>query len=124
MLASGMPDSAAVRFAALARDTTLRDTLSLAAAGYLGLAHVARGDRDAARTLADSLGALQRKWLFGANLFWRAALLGALGDKAQAVDLLQQAHSKGQRKEKWHYIAALDSLHGYPAFETLVRPRH
>jgi hypothetical protein len=43
------------------------------------------------------------------------------GDTALAQ--LRQAHSKGQRKETWHYIAAHDSLHGYPPFDELVRPR-
>jgi len=40
-----------------------------------------------------------------------------------APEQLRQAHSTGQRKEQWHYIAALDSLHGYPPFDELVRPR-
>jgi serine/threonine-protein kinase len=72
---------------------------------------------------ADSLGALKRPWLFGANTFWRAAILGALGERDAAVQLLQQAHREGQRMESWHYTAALDSLRGYPAFDALIRPR-
>lgn len=53
LLASGLPDSAGVRFASVARDSSRLD-----AAGYLALAQVARGDGARARAAADSLGAL------------------------------------------------------------------
>lgn len=118
MLATGRADSAVARFAVLARDTTALD-----AAGFLGLAQLARGDRVRARAIADSLGALRRRWMFGTNTFWRAAILGALGERDLAVQLLRQSNREGQRMEDWHYTPALDSLHGFPAFEALVRPR-
>ncbi len=118
LLASGMPDSAIVRFAPLARSTT-----RIEMAGYLALAHAARGDRVRARAAADSLGALQRAWLFGAHTFWRAAILGALRERDQSVQLLQQAHREGQEMQQWHYTTALASLHGYAPFDALVRPR-
>jgi TolB-like protein/tetratricopeptide (TPR) repeat protein len=117
LLMSGAADSAALRFASVARDTTRID-----AAGYLGLAAVARNDRAGARAIADSLGVMRRPWLFGANTFYRAAIMGALGDRPLAVQLLQQAHTEGQWMDTWHYTSALDSLHGYAPFETLVRP--
>jgi len=117
MLMSGMPDSAAACFARATADTTLFDAI-----GYLGLADVARGDRVRARAIADSLGALRRRWLLGANTFWRAAMLGALGERDVAVQLLRQANHEGQRMDNWHYTPALDALHGYPAFDALVRP--
>ncbi len=117
LLMSGKSDSAAVRFALVARDTTRID-----AAGYLGLANVARGDRAGARAIADSLGRLKRRWLFGVNTYWRAAIMGALGDKPLAVELLQQAASEGQTLPAWHFATALDSLHGYAPFEALIRP--
>jgi hypothetical protein len=118
MLASGMPDSAIVRFAVVARDTARID-----AAGYLALAQLARGDRASAQAAADSLGALERPWLFGAQTFWRAAILGALGDRDLAVQLLQQANREGQPMQEWHFMSALDSLRGYAAFEALIRPK-
>ena len=118
MLMSGMPDSAAVRFASVARDTTRID-----AAGYLALAEAARGNRARARAIADSLGALGRPWLFGAHTYWRAAIMGALGDRPLAVQLLQQSNAEGRQMDTWHYDAALDSLHGYAPFEALVTPR-
>ncbi|MEJ7812314.1 MAG: hypothetical protein WKG32_18025 [Gemmatimonadaceae bacterium] len=118
LLASGLPDSAGVRFASVARDSSRLD-----AAGYLALAQVARGDGARARAAADSLGALPRRWLFGAQTFWRAAIVGTLGDRDMAVQLLQQANREGHTMAAWHYHAALEALHGYAPFEALVRPR-
>lgn len=118
MLMSGMTDSAAVRFASVAQDTTRID-----AAGYLALADVARGDRGRARAIADSLGALRRPWLFGAHTYWRAAIMGALGERPLALQLLQQSNAEGRQMDTWHYAAALDSLRGYAPFEALVTPQ-
>jgi DNA-binding SARP family transcriptional activator/TolB-like protein len=118
LLASGMADSAIVRFAVVARDTARID-----AAGYLALAQIARGDRARAQAAADSLGALKRPWLFGAHTFWRAAIMGALGEHDQAVQLLRQANREGQQMQEWHYTRALESVRGYAAFGALVRPK-
>ena len=118
MLASGMLDSAATRFSLAARDTN-----RIAAAGYLALCALARGNRGRARAIADSIGGIRRPWLFGVHTFWRAAIIGALGERDQAVQLLHQANREGQPMQSWHYIDALVSLHGYPAFEALIRPQ-
>ena len=118
LLASGQADSAAARFASITRDTSL-----LEAAGYLGLAQAARGNRARAHAIADSLSTIRRRWIFGENTFWRAAIVGALGERELAVQLLQQANREGQQMQSWHYVAALDSLHGYAPFEALIRPR-
>jgi tetratricopeptide (TPR) repeat protein len=118
LLASGMPDSAAGRLASGVHDTTGFD-----AAGYLALARAAMGDGTRARAAADSLGNLRRRWLYGENTFWRAAIMGSLGERDLAVQLLQQANREGQPMQAWHYHVALVSLHGYPPFEALVRPR-
>jgi tetratricopeptide (TPR) repeat protein len=116
-LESGAPDSAIARLTLAARDTS-----RIEAAGYLALARYARGDRAGAQSIADSLGALKRPWMFGRNTFWRAAILGALGERERAVQLLQQAHTEGQPMEMWHSLAALQPLHGYPPFDALIRP--
>ncbi len=116
-LMSGNAQQALAAFTQLARDTS-----RISAAGYLGLAELALGHRDRARAIADSLGALPRKWLFGEHTFWRAAIIGALGEREQAVTLLQQAHARGQPMETWHYTVALSALHGFGPFEALLRP--
>ena len=107
-----------MRFASVATDSS-----QIAAAGYLALAQLARGDRGRARTVADSLGALRRPWLFGRHTFWRAAIMGALGERDLAVELLRQAHREGQRMDDWHFTIALDALRGHPAFQELIRPQ-
>ena len=50
------------------------------------------------------------------------AFMGALGDRALAVQLLQQSNAEGRQMDAWHYTAALDALHGYAPFEALVTP--
>jgi hypothetical protein len=118
LLSSGMVDSAVARLSSAARDTNSFDVV-----GYLALAHAARGDRARARAVADSLGGLHRRWLYGEHTYWRAAIMGAIGERDQAVELLKQAYREGRRMQSWHYDGALSALHGYPAFDALVRPR-
>jgi pentatricopeptide repeat protein len=109
---------AAGHFARAARDTT-----NLDGAGYLALTHAALGDRPRAEVMADSLGSLRREWLFGSHLRWRAAILGASGQREKAVELLRQAASQGEYLDWWHFTPALNALRGYPPFEELTRPR-
>jgi hypothetical protein len=82
-----------------------------------------RGDTTRATAIGDSLGGLRRKWLFGSNTEWHAAIVGALGNKERAVQLLKQAGQEGASMENWHSAAHLLSLHGYPPFETLITPQ-
>ena len=96
---------------------------SFDAVGYLALSSAARGDRARARAVADSLGGLRRRWLYGEHTFWRAAIMGAIGERDLAVELLKQAYREGRRMQSWHYHSALIALHGYPAFDALVRPQ-
>jgi hypothetical protein len=113
-----MFDSAAVRFEALDHERPQPPTL-----GYLGIAYAARGDQAGARRVADSLAVFKSPWLFGANTFWRAAVLAAAGERAGAVELLRQANREGTTMEGWHYHPALASLRGYSAFESLLKPQ-
>jgi len=118
LLLTGHLDSAESRFR---RAKT--DTLNLDAAGYLAFVLLRRGDTTRATAIGDSLGALRRKWLFGSNTEWHAAIVGALGNKERAVQLLKQAGQEGASMENWHSAAHLLSLHGYPPFETLITPQ-
>jgi TolB-like protein len=92
-------------------------------AGTLGVALALRGDTARARALADSLGALQRKWLFGEHTYWQAHVMGALGDRDVAVRLLQQAIAAGQPKGALHFRVTLRPLRGYPPFTALLEPK-
>jgi tRNA A-37 threonylcarbamoyl transferase component Bud32/TolB-like protein len=92
-------------------------------ARLFAVATALRGDTAAARGIADSLRAVDRPWTFGSQTYARAAIAGALGDRAHAVQLLTQASREGARIDAWRYDVTLLSLHGYPAFEDLVRPK-
>jgi tetratricopeptide (TPR) repeat protein/tRNA A-37 threonylcarbamoyl transferase component Bud32/TolB-like protein len=96
------------------------DSNSISAAGHLALTLALTGDTARARAMADSIGLLQRKWLFGVHTFWRGAVLGALGEREVAVRLLQQAFTAGQSRQG-HRSLQLRSLRGYPPFEALIK---
>jgi eukaryotic-like serine/threonine-protein kinase len=117
-LMSGLPDSAIAHLTPAAHDLKRID-----ASGQLALAQAARGDRAHALASADSIGAITRPWLFGNHTFWRAAIVGALGDRDQAMQLLAQSHREGQYMDTWHYSPALAALRGYGPFDALVRAR-
>jgi tetratricopeptide (TPR) repeat protein len=118
LLARGIADSA-VTFLTLAA----LDTNDLDADGFLALAQLARGNRERAKTIADSLGALHRPWLFGRHTYWRAAIMSALGEQELAVQLLKQANGEGVAMDSWHFAFELASLRGYAPFEALIRPQ-
>jgi tetratricopeptide (TPR) repeat protein len=117
-LSSGMADSALVHFSATARSLS-----DVEVAGYLAVAQAKAGDRIHAQAIADSLGRLSFRGLNGEHTFWQAAIAAALGDRETAARLLQKARDGGQSMRTWHYNDALVSLHGYPAFEALIRPK-
>jgi hypothetical protein len=73
--------------------------------------------------MANSIGSIGRKWIFGANSFWHGAVLGTLGEKERAVEDLKRASREGQSMRLWHVMPALDRLRGYRAFDELVTPR-
>jgi TolB-like protein/tRNA A-37 threonylcarbamoyl transferase component Bud32/tetratricopeptide (TPR) repeat protein len=100
-----------------------RDSNNIAAPGHMALTLALKGDSARARAMADSIGSVQRKWLFGAQSWWRGAILGALGEREAAVRLLQQSFPAGQGKAGLHYSLPLRSLRGYPPFEALLVPQ-
>jgi tetratricopeptide (TPR) repeat protein len=113
----GNTDSAMVHLQAALPDTTTRGTI-----GYIGLAHVLRGDSTRARAIADSLGDLTEQYPTGIYPYWRAAILARLGDKDRALQLFKVAHQQGASMQNWHYLPALRSLRGYPPFDALITP--
>jgi len=118
LLLSGLADSAMILLQRATRDTT-----NVTAAGYLGLLAARAGNRDRTRAIADSLGALKRPFLLGANTYWRAVILGELGEREQSVVLLRQSHREGQNLNTWHRAEPLASLRGYAPFEAMITPR-
>ena len=117
LLAGGL-DSAVHAF----RRAAAKDSTNIGAAGYLALTLALRGDSSQARAIADSIGTLSRKWLFGNHAYWRGAVLAVLGEREAAVRLLQQAFDAGVSKNPQHFNLPLRSLRGYPPFEALIMP--
>jgi tetratricopeptide (TPR) repeat protein len=89
--------------------------------GYVGVLAARRGDRAAALAADSALSALRRPYLAGRHTYWRARIAALLGDRERAVTLLQDALREGQIYSVLHGQADLASLHGFPAFEELVR---
>ena len=108
-------DSAAIHFRRAAADSTGID-----AVGYMALIAARQAFPAQARIVADSLAVNPPRWDFGLTIYWRAAILGALGDRAQAVQLLRQASQRGQGMAGWHADDALVGLRDFPPFKTLV----
>lgn len=53
----------------------------------------------------------------------RAVILGALGERERAVELLRQSAGEGSETATWHYAAHFNPRPGYPPFEELIRPQ-
>jgi TolB-like protein/tRNA A-37 threonylcarbamoyl transferase component Bud32 len=114
----GAEDSAAALFR-----RARKDTMDISHSGWLGVLAARKGDRVRAVAIGDSLQSLPRRWLRGTNLYWRAAILGALGERDESVRLLRQANAQGSPMESWHYDEALAALRDFPAFQALIRPK-
>jgi tetratricopeptide (TPR) repeat protein len=99
----------------------------------LGALAVRRGDRTEALRIAEELRCLDRQYLYGNHTFRSARIIALLGDKERAFALLRDAVAQGSGSEEeqesygYAFIYAhsmdLESLHGYPPFEELIKPK-
>jgi tetratricopeptide (TPR) repeat protein len=92
--------------------------------GHRGVTLAHLGHHDEALEVERWLAQLDRPYLRGANTRWRAAIHAALGDRQEAVRLLQQAYSEkmplgtAQRREpEWR------TLRDYGPYREFVRPK-
>lgn len=108
--------------------------MDVALLGYEGTLAARLGETEQARTAADRLRELDRRFLWGDVYYWRAAIAAALGERDQAVDLLAEALSAGLTwyafgpvfgfpKWDFHIDPDFESLRGYPRFEALTGPQ-
>jgi hypothetical protein len=75
---------------------------------------------EADRWLAET----DQPYLHGSNTRWRAAIAAALGDRAGAVRLLQQAIDEGVVHDIWqHRDSQWESLRDYRPWQELLRPK-
>ena len=90
--------------------------------GFLGALAARRGDRQEALRISDELARVSQPFLFGAHTYWRACIAALLGEKQGAVDLLRESIAQGNSYDiTLHRDADLESLHGYPPFDELLR---
>jgi hypothetical protein len=110
---------------------TLRPVAALINSGsplYVGLAGriaASRGDTAEARRIDAQLAAMGNG-LGGANTLERGFIASMLGDKANAVALLQEAFAQGLSFNiRWrlHWFTDTKPLRGYPPFEKMLEPQ-
>jgi tetratricopeptide (TPR) repeat protein/TolB-like protein len=95
------------------------NTEYLAALGRLA---ARRGDRDQALRISEELRASR----YPGPLLQRARIAALLGDPEQAMTLLQQSFDLGAGWGRWpllHSDIDFESLHDYPPFQELLRPK-
>jgi tetratricopeptide (TPR) repeat protein len=93
--------------------------------GLVGIVAARRGDQAQALAISQWLETLDRPYLRGSHTAWRFQIAGALGDGERAVALWRQATAEGFRHQRpwyWRWIA-FESLHDYPPFQELIRPK-
>jgi len=113
-------DEAATVFAALAADSANL----MSALGYQGTIAARQGDVESAQGFASELAALELPNMRGVNTAWRAEISALLGERDEAVALLQRAFSEGLNHGIWvHRNMDFESLQDYPPFQDLMRPK-
>jgi hypothetical protein len=88
----------------------------------MALAHLGR--REEALETDRWLEQLDHPFLRGAHTRWRAAIAVALGDRAGAVQLLEQAIQEGMELGYYHHRdPEWETLRDYRPYQELMRPQ-
>lgn len=94
------------------------------ALALVGIIAAQQDNRALAERVAADLAARAGAYDQGATEYQRARIRARLGDRDRAVALLRQAHSQGTILSFGAFNDPdLRSLHGYPPFEELLRPK-
>lgn len=99
---------------------------SIALRGYRGAALARLDRRDEALQIDQWLKDVpERPGLRGTNLWWRAVIHAALGDRKRAVGFMKEAfdHGSGYGGYLAHQEPAFDDMWGYPPWDRLMAPR-
>ncbi len=92
--------------------------------GSIGRIAARLGDRDHALRVSEELASLDVPYMRGTNTRERARIFAILEDEAEAVRLLRQALGEGVQYGVWfHRDIDFESLHDYPPFQELLRPK-
>jgi tetratricopeptide (TPR) repeat protein len=115
----------------LAAAATLADSLlginpgNTQARGWRGALAAIRGDRGTALADVERLERNVPRYDRGDRTANRASIFALLGERARAVELLQQAHAEGAsfQSSAFHARIGLEPLRGFDPFEEFVRPK-
>jgi tetratricopeptide (TPR) repeat protein len=101
--------------------------------GFLGVIAAREVHREDALDFSQRLEAIKRPYLFGYPTLWRAKIAAVLGERERAVELLREAISQGlmplDPAQGLGYAMLLhrdidfESMHDYPPFRELLRPK-
>ncbi|MFB3111583.1 MAG: hypothetical protein ACE10G_06085 [Gemmatimonadales bacterium] len=92
--------------------------------GVLGVIAARLGEIEEARRIDDRLAAIDRPYVFGGPMLWRARIAASLGERERAVNLLRDAFGRGTNYGIWlHRDPELASLRDHPPFQELLRPK-
>jgi tetratricopeptide (TPR) repeat protein len=84
------------------------------------------GHRDVALSIGEELRSARHTLMEGYRTLARARIAAVLGDRQQAMTLLQQSSDWGAQWDRWpllHSDMDFESLHDYPPFKELVKPK-
>jgi serine/threonine protein kinase/tetratricopeptide (TPR) repeat protein len=90
---------------------------------YCGSLAARRGDREEALRISKQLEEMNNPYLFGKNTYSRACIASLLGEKEDAVRLLQEAISKGLYFDRLYTELDLEPLRDFPPFKELMKPK-
>jgi tetratricopeptide (TPR) repeat protein len=92
--------------------------------GYLGTLAARKGDRGIAMTISEKLKRIDRPYLYGQHTYCRARIAAQLGEREQAVELLQEAFAQGKAFDlNIHRDIDFEPLHDYQPFRELIKPK-
>jgi len=90
--------------------------------GYLGVLAARLNDRAEAIKISGWLENLNRPYLYGEHLIWRARIAALLGEQDRAVMLLREAFAQGAAYGiTWHRDSDLESLRDYGSYKELMK---
>jgi tetratricopeptide (TPR) repeat protein len=101
------------------------EVLRMNVQGMLGGLAARRGDAGEAARISSWLAELDNPYLRGGNTYFRARIASLLGEREEALRLLQQSHREGLL-DFWlviHTEPDFAFLRDYPPFQEFVRPK-
>jgi tetratricopeptide (TPR) repeat protein len=92
--------------------------------GRIGLLAARRGERDKALAIFKELESIDRPFIFGDHTYMCARIASLLGEKDQAVALLENAFAQGLLYGAYlHHEMDFEPLRNYKPFQELLKPK-